>query len=52
MAFAGETREYVIDSVLGQIKAFVPADQTAYAIGASISFDLPKVGALSIPTSQ
>ena len=52
VAFAGEKREYVIDSMLGQIKAFVPADQTAYAIGASISFDLPKAGALSIPETQ
>ena len=49
VAFAGEQREYVIDSALGQIKAASPASDPAYEIGASLSFDLPQSEALSIP---
>lgn len=49
VAFAGEQREYVIDSALGQIKASSPASDPAYEIGASLAFDLTRSSALSIP---
>ena len=52
VAFAGEQREYVIDSPLGQIKAAAPASESAYEIGADLMFDLPKSGALSIPAER
>jgi putative spermidine/putrescine transport system ATP-binding protein len=40
-SFAGEHREYVIDSALGQIKADAPVGAAAVAIGDTIAFDLP-----------
>lgn len=52
VAFAGEQREYVIDSALGQIKASSPASDPAYEIGVNLPFDLPQSGALSIPAKR
>ncbi len=52
VAFAGEHREYVFDTGLGQIKASAPAGEPAYELGASLSFDLPEDGALSIPAKN
>ncbi|MFD0914959.1 ABC transporter ATP-binding protein [Pseudahrensia aquimaris] len=52
VAFAGEQREYVIDSPLGQIKASCPASEKAHTLEESIVFDLPKVGALAIPARR
>lgn len=49
VAFAGEHREYVIDSALGQIEASTPASDRVYEIGADLTFGLPKAGALHIP---
>ncbi|MGI9355775.1 MAG: ABC transporter ATP-binding protein [Rhizobiaceae bacterium] len=52
VAFAGEQREYVIDSALGQIKASSPASDPAYEIGSNLPFDLTEAGALSIPARR
>lgn len=52
VAFAGEQREYVIESALGQIMASLPASDAAYELGASVAFDLPESGALSIPARR
>jgi len=40
-SFAGDSREYLLDSPLGPIKAEVEASQPAHALGAGLSFDLP-----------
>ena len=40
-AFAGERREFVLDTPLGRIKAEAPAASTAIAAGTEIEFDLP-----------
>ena len=42
VSFAGENREYVLQSAFGAIKATVPANQQAYGIGEEIQFDLPR----------
>lgn len=39
-SFAGHTREYLLDSVLGEIKAEVDASEPVHAIGTDVSFDL------------
>ena len=51
-AFAGEQREYVIDSALGEIKVSVSADAPVHELGESIIFDLPKEGAFFIPATS
>jgi len=40
-SFAGDSREYLLDTPLGPIKAEVEASQPAHALGADLSFDLP-----------
>ncbi|WP_337271135.1 ABC transporter ATP-binding protein [Oryzifoliimicrobium ureilyticus] len=40
-SFAGNTREYLLDSALGPIKAEVGAALPAYEIGQKLAFDLP-----------
>jgi len=40
-SFAGRTREYLLDTPLGAIKAEVDAGMPPYEIGESIPFDLP-----------
>jgi putative spermidine/putrescine transport system ATP-binding protein len=40
-SFAGDSREYLLDTSLGAIKAEVEASQPAHALGAELSFDLP-----------
>jgi putative spermidine/putrescine transport system ATP-binding protein len=47
-AFAGERREYVLDSPLGVIKADVPADEAPLAPGAEVAFDLPRERAVAL----
>ena len=40
-SFAGYSREYLLDTPFGPIKAEVEASQPAHALGADLSFDLP-----------
>lgn len=40
-SFAGRTREYLLDTPLGPIKAEVDAGMPSYGIGEVVSFDLP-----------
>jgi putative spermidine/putrescine transport system ATP-binding protein len=40
VAFAGEQREYAIETDIGLIKAIAPADETAYSIGDRVRFDM------------
>lgn len=40
-SFAGQTREYLLASPLGPIKAEVQASEPAHPLGARLSFDLP-----------
>ncbi len=47
-SFAGERREYVIDSALGTIKADVPVTDSRYEIGQQVAFDLPRDAAVSL----
>ena len=49
VAFAGEQREYDIESALGQIKASSPATDPVFEIGAPVAFDLPRAGARHLP---
>ncbi|CDM59020.1 MULTISPECIES: ABC transporter ATP-binding protein [Rhizobium] len=44
-SFAGDTREYLLDTPLGAIKAEVDAELPAHAIGATLAFDLPLAAA-------
>ncbi|WP_160011471.1 ABC transporter ATP-binding protein [Rhizobium sp. 18055] len=44
-SFAGNTREYLLDTPLGPIKAEVDAALPSHPIGSSLSFDLPLVAA-------
>ena len=41
VSFAGRTREYVLESALGTIKAEEEAGRAVHPIGASVPFDLP-----------
>ena len=41
-SFAGERREYVLDTPLGAVKADTPASQAPRALGDTVQFDLPK----------
>ncbi len=49
VAFAGEYREYVIKAATGRIKALAPATSPAYALGASVAFELPRATSLALP---
>ena len=40
-AFAGGTREYVLETVFGPVKADADAALAAYALGEEVAFDLP-----------
>jgi putative spermidine/putrescine transport system ATP-binding protein len=44
-SFAGDTREYLLETPLGPIKAEVDAALAAYALGTSLAFDLPVAAA-------
>ncbi|NNC00941.1 hypothetical protein HI113_44600 [Corallococcus exiguus] len=41
VSFAGSTREYLLTTPLGAIKAEVDASETVHPLGASLKFDLP-----------
>ncbi|MFD0982754.1 ABC transporter ATP-binding protein [Tropicimonas aquimaris] len=47
-SFAGERREYVLESALGTIKADVPVALPRYEIGQTIAFDLPRETAVEL----
>jgi len=47
-SFAGNSREYLLDSVLGPIKAEVDAALPQYELGSMISFDLPVAASASL----
>ncbi|MDQ0564298.1 putative spermidine/putrescine transport system ATP-binding protein [Rhizobium mesoamericanum] len=44
-SFAGNTREYLLDTPLGSIKAEVDAELATHAIGSMLPFDLPLAAA-------
>jgi putative spermidine/putrescine transport system ATP-binding protein len=44
-SFAGDNREYLLDTSLGPIKAEVDAALAAHAVGSTLSFDLPVASA-------
>jgi len=48
VSFAGELREYVLDSQIGVVKADVPASRDRFEIGQSVAFDLPQASAVSL----
>lgn len=47
-SFAGNTREYLLDTPLGPIKAEVDAELPTHAIGSKLGFDLPLSAAASL----
>ncbi|MEL6235926.1 MAG: ABC transporter ATP-binding protein [Pseudomonadota bacterium] len=47
-AFAGERRDYVIDTPMGLIKADTPAQDPPLSPGADIAFDLPRAAAVRL----
>ncbi len=47
-SYAGNTREYLLDTPLGPIKAEVDAGLAAHPIGTALSFDLPLAAAASL----
>jgi putative spermidine/putrescine transport system ATP-binding protein len=47
-SFAGGTREYLLDTPLGPIKAEVDASRRAHEMGAALSFDLPLAAAATL----
>jgi len=47
-SFAGERREYVLDSKIGVVKADVSVAQPAFEIGQSVDFDLPSDAAVHL----
>jgi putative spermidine/putrescine transport system ATP-binding protein len=47
-SFAGNTREYLLDTPLGAIKAETDAALTAHTIGDTLAFDLPVAKAASL----
>ncbi|OJF97545.1 ABC transporter ATP-binding protein [Pararhizobium antarcticum] len=48
VSFAGGTREYVLETPLGTIKAEVDAALPAHGLGQTVAFDLPVAGAASL----
>ncbi len=49
-SFAGEHREYVIETALGQIKADAPIANGEVRLGDTIAFDLPEATAVALAT--
>jgi putative spermidine/putrescine transport system ATP-binding protein len=49
VAFAGEQREYVLQTPLGQVKASTPATDPIFEIGDEIAFGLPSETVLRLP---
>lgn len=47
-SFAGERREYVLESPFGTIKADVPISETRFEIGQQVAFDLPRESAVEL----
>ncbi|MDV7143467.1 ABC transporter ATP-binding protein [Tropicimonas sp. TH_r6] len=47
-SFAGERREYVLESALGTIKADVPVSESRFEIGQTLAFDLPRETAVEL----
>ncbi|WP_411196934.1 ABC transporter ATP-binding protein [Rhizobium sp.] len=47
-SFAGSTREYLLDTPLGPIKAEIDASQPLHEIGSALAFDLPVAGAANL----
>jgi putative spermidine/putrescine transport system ATP-binding protein len=47
-SFAGNTREYLLDTSLGPIKAEIDAALPAHSIGSALAFDLPLSAAASL----
>lgn len=45
VAFAGQHREYTLETALGTIKADAPVGTQDFAIGAAVNFDLPQTTA-------
>jgi putative spermidine/putrescine transport system ATP-binding protein len=52
VSFAGERREYVLDTEFGQITAEMPATAAAYVLGATVAFDLPLTSAVKVGHAQ
>ena len=50
-AFAGERREYVLETPLGRIKAEAPATDVAVAPGTEVAFDLPEARGVRVRSS-
>ena len=49
VSFAGASREYVLDTALGVVKAEAPASEPALAPGSTVAFDLPRDRAARLP---
>ncbi|MBB4236835.1 ABC transporter ATP-binding protein [Rhizobium esperanzae] len=47
-SFAGNSREYLLDTPLGPIKAEIDANLPPYEIGSALVFDLPVAGAANL----
>ncbi|RFB90032.1 ABC transporter ATP-binding protein [Rhizobium leguminosarum bv. trifolii] len=47
-SFAGNTREYLLDTPLGPIKAEIDANLPTHEIGSALTFDLPIAGAANL----
>ncbi|PCK77077.1 ABC transporter ATP-binding protein [Rhizobium sophoriradicis] len=47
-SFAGNSREYLLDTPLGPIKAEIDASLPPYRIGSPLTFDLPMAGAANL----
>ncbi|EJC81116.1 ABC-type spermidine/putrescine transport system, ATPase component [Rhizobium leguminosarum bv. trifolii WSM2297] len=47
-SFAGSTREYLLDTPLGPIKAEIDAGLPSHEIGSALAFDLPVAGAANL----
>ncbi|EJZ17005.1 ABC transporter ATP-binding protein [Rhizobium sp. Pop5] len=47
-SFAGNTREYLLDTPLGPIKAEIDASLPPHQIGSALAFDLPIAGAANL----
>lgn len=47
-SFAGDSREYLLDTPLGPIKAEVDAAAAVHAMGSELAFDLPVSAAASL----
>ncbi|WP_045392624.1 ABC transporter ATP-binding protein [Falsirhodobacter sp. alg1] len=52
VSFAGERREYVLDTQFGQITAEVPATEPTHSVASVISFDLPRDRAVTVGCTE